>query len=424
MDSVEKATEKMNIFDIFAYILPGMILLSMAYICIPDLMRDYVRQFGVGKYVLFFMFSYFYGVVLHELGNAADRKFVLKCLYKSMPRDHYLDDENKVLRTPVTRRIAKVVYEEVVNELDPRIKSGFKNEIKEEGSSNKEYPDYMQHLVFSLCVNYLELHGYNTKADKFTTLSEFGRSMCIGLPITTVFVVAVRWLTNSSFPPCFWRFILIAFILILCLLFGRMKKTYEQFRYSTIMRTYYLATHPVCKESKKQGMDRRYMGSVIARIRTCGQTGVDRAALDSARKHNIEICGWCPKDGWAEDFTEAPGIMAAYSELKETSAVETWQCMLWNMRDADSILMIIPEGTEMSGEVDFTVQVGSRLRKPMFTARSTEDVTGIVAWLRSLATDWTGGIELFVGGPRASECAEAYRVTEEILGKVFEELKG
>ena len=33
-------------------------------------------------------------------------------------------------------------------------------------------------------------------------------------------------------------------------------------------------------------------------------------------------------------------------------------------------------------------------------------------------------LELCVGGPRASECAEAYRVTEEILGKVFEELRG
>ena len=33
-------------------------------------------------------------------------------------------------------------------------------------------------------------------------------------------------------------------------------------------------------------------------------------------------------------------------------------------------------------------------------------------------------LELCVGGPRASECAEAYRVTEEILEKVFEELRG
>ena len=33
------------------------------------------------------------------------------------------------------------------------------------------------------------------------------------------------------------------------------------------------------------------------------------------------------------------------------------------------------------------------------------------------------GIELCVGGPRASECPEGYRVTMEILEKVLEELE-
>ena len=33
----------------------------------------------------------------------------------------------------------------------------------------------------------------------------------------------------------------------------------------------------------------------IRRIRTGGQSGVDRAALDVARELNIEICGWCPR---------------------------------------------------------------------------------------------------------------------------------
>ena len=163
------------------------------------------------------------------------------------------------------------------------------------------------------------------------------------------------------------------------------------------------------------------MNPIIARIRSGGQTGVDRAALDTARRYNIEICGWCPRGGWAEDCPEAPGILAEYPELKETPEVEPWQRTLWNMRDADAILTIVPEE-------------GIRLEKPMFTARSVEDVPEIVAWLRSLAADRAEGklneeaapvqIELCVGGPRASECAEAYRVTEEILGKVFEELRG
>ena len=162
------------------------------------------------------------------------------------------------------------------------------------------------------------------------------------------------------------------------------------------------------------------MKPIVARIRSGGQTGVDRAALDTARKYYIEICGWCPKGGWAEDYLEAPGILAEYPELRETPEVEPWQRTLWNMRDADAILTILPVGSGASEGTDLGVQEGIRLGKPMFTARRVEDIPEIVAWLRSLAIDRDDGIELCVGGPRASECAEAYSVTEEILGKVFE----
>ncbi|MDO5456514.1 MAG: putative molybdenum carrier protein [Eubacteriales bacterium] len=172
------------------------------------------------------------------------------------------------------------------------------------------------------------------------------------------------------------------------------------------------------------------MNTIIFKIRSGGQSGVDRAALDFARKHNIEICGWCPKGGWAEDYPEAPGILAEYPELRETTEKGTAQRTLWNMRDADAILTIVPEGSGASKGTDLGVREGMRLEKPMFTAHSAEDVPAIIAWLRALAagratgSDTAGGadgIELCVGGPRASECAQAYRVTVEILEKVFED---
>ena len=67
------------------------------------------------------------------------------------------------------------------------------------------------------------------------------------------------------------------------------------------------------------------MPNKIKRIRSGGQTGVDRAALDIARKYHIEICGWCPKGGWAEDFPSSPGLLAEYPELKETPSAGTSQ---------------------------------------------------------------------------------------------------
>lgn len=184
----------------------------------------------------------------------------------------------------------------------------------------------------------------------------------------------------------------------------------------------------------------RTMNPRIIRIRSGGQTGVDRAALDFARRHNIEICGWCPKDGWAENYPEAPGIKAMYPELQETPEAEPWQRTLWNMRDAQAILTIMPEGSGESRGTELGVQEGIELGKPMFTAHGVEDAVEIAAWLRALAAGGAAsarsdaalgmnavggaasanGIELCVGGPRASECPDGYRVTMEILEKVME----
>lgn len=72
----------------------------------------------------------------------------------------------------------------------------------------------------------------------------------------------------------------------------------------------------------------------IAKIRTGGQSGVDRAAMDFAIEHGIPYCGWCPKGGWAEDYPDPPGLLRDYPELQETSSSGTEQRTKWNMREA------------------------------------------------------------------------------------------
>lgn len=157
----------------------------------------------------------------------------------------------------------------------------------------------------------------------------------------------------------------------------------------------------------------------IRRIRSGGQSGVDRAALDIARKYHMEICGWCPKGGWAEDYTVPPGILAEYPELRETPSEGTTQRTLWNMRDADAILTIIPVGSGESKGTQVGIDEGVLLQKPMLTVSGTEDIPEMIAWLRSLPDS----LDLCIGGPRASECGNAYQVTEEILEGVLKVLE-
>lgn len=156
----------------------------------------------------------------------------------------------------------------------------------------------------------------------------------------------------------------------------------------------------------------------IKAIRTGGQTGVDRAAMDVARKFNISLCGWCPAGGWAEDYVTPPGLLADYPELTETPSAGTAQRTLWNMRDADAILTIMPENSGDSKGTELGVEEGIQLKKPMYTARGMEDLHSLLKWLDTLPDD----LDLSVGGPRASECPSAYEVAAKILEAVFMQL--
>lgn len=153
------------------------------------------------------------------------------------------------------------------------------------------------------------------------------------------------------------------------------------------------------------------MRKKIISIRTGGQSGVDRAAMDFAREKGIPLCGWCPKNGWAEDYPDAPGLLRDYPELTETPSEGTEQRTKWNMRDCDAILTIIPHGSAYSKGTEIGLKEGEILGKPMFTAAGPEDVPEIIKWIMALPE----GTELCIGGPRASECPEAYEVAKAIL---------
>ena len=143
---------------------------------------------------------------------------------------------------------------------------------------------------------------------------------------------------------------------------------------------------------------------------------MDRAAMDFARKQRIPLCGWCPKNGWAEDYPDPPGLLADYPELSETPSEGTQQRTRWNMRDCDAILTIIPDGSLPSQGTAVGLEEGKNLAKPMYTDRGPEKAADIKKWIQSLPN----GTELCIGGPRASECTTAYDTAMKVLDSIAE----
>ena len=134
----------------------------------------------------------------------------------------------------------------------------------------------------------------------------------------------------------------------------------------------------------------------IAFIRTGGQTGVDRAALDIARKYNIPILGWCPKDGWAEDMPEAPGIRAAFPELKETPSSDVAQRTQWNVRDSHATLIINPRLSKYSKGTSVTEQTAKEYGRPYLEVRSGKNAPEVIGWLNALGYELTLNIRYAV----------------------------
>lgn len=150
-------------------------------------------------------------------------------------------------------------------------------------------------------------------------------------------------------------------------------------------------------------------------IRSGGQSGVDRAALDAARSCKITICGWCPKGGWAEDYPDPPGILALYPELKETPSARVEQRTVWNVRDADATLIIDPTPSGASSGTALTAKAAKAFGKPCLVVSTENSAQEILDWLAGLDDE----LILNIAGPRESECEGVYAKAVQLLTEVF-----
>lgn len=164
-------------------------------------------------------------------------------------------------------------------------------------------------------------------------------------------------------------------------------------------------------------------------IRTGGQTGVDRAAIDFAIRAGIPYTGWCPKGGWAEDYPQPPGLLSAYPRLTETPSANPKQRTAWNVRDSHATLILIRDlaegeeplrsspGTEFTYSMATLVFLRPCLVLPM---NSSIAVDTAKQWLAQLFAVWQTEIVIHVAGPRESEAPGIYAEAGQSLHRVFE----
>jgi len=163
-------------------------------------------------------------------------------------------------------------------------------------------------------------------------------------------------------------------------------------------------------------------------IRSGGQTGADRAALDAAIARDLPYCGWCPRGGWAEDFPHPPGLLARYSQLSPTPSPAREQRTAWNVRDSHACLFLgTPEGLHSSSGSEFARLCADLIfLKPWFVADilAPEAGSALRYWYERVNTA-TGAnpLVLSIGGPRESESPGIYQAASRFLTTFFDALK-
>lgn len=136
-----------------------------------------------------------------------------------------------------------------------------------------------------------------------------------------------------------------------------------------------------------------------------GQTGVDRAALDAARKLGIPHRGWCPRGRRAED-----GRIGGEYQLQETTAADYTLRTEWNVRDSDATL-VLNQG-KLEGGTAVTVDYTRRYRRPclVIDLDQPDNTTIVKHWLTTHDVR-----RLNVAGPRESKRPGIYRAARDYL---------
>ena len=149
--------------------------------------------------------------------------------------------------------------------------------------------------------------------------------------------------------------------------------------------------------------------TTVKRILSGGQTGVDRAALDAARKVGIDHGGWCPLGRRAED-----GPIPSHYELRETDSADYPIRTERNVLEADATLILYR--SKLTGGTKLTRKLAASHAKPYFLhdLAASSDLEDVSSWLESSEFH-----TLNVAGPRESSAPGIQNDAFEFLTRLL-----
>ncbi len=154
----------------------------------------------------------------------------------------------------------------------------------------------------------------------------------------------------------------------------------------------------------------------LQKIISGGQTGVDRAALDACLQANFPCGGWCTAGRKAED-----GEIPLHYPLTEIWSTSYDDRTRKNIREADATLIIYHK--HLQGGTLLTHNFAKEIDQPLFLFKAEpffiEEPLGQLIHFLEINQVKT----LNVAGPRASQWADAYKLSFLISSKLIEKVR-
>ena len=213
MKQMSKILDKLGIYDLVAVLLSGISISTFTILVLQLIYKIQIdTNLQVNETLLFFVLSYFLGLIFQEISSFIQKKSTHK--------------NNRLLKAALKTSSNSHIY------LTDIEKSGVYSYIIEKLNLNPDEDN--DNVVYNYCKFYILENGDTTRIDKDQSISSMGRSLSLYFALLA-FVVLI----NSFFQPSTVKIILVIISVCFAILLQYRCIRFAKLRYINIFRTFY-----------------------------------------------------------------------------------------------------------------------------------------------------------------------------------------
>lgn len=212
---MSKIFDKLGIYDLVAVLLSGICMSTFSILVFQLIYNVPVTvDVHVDETILFFVLSYFLGLIFQETGSFIQKK----CIYRN----------NRLLKDALKTSANSHIY------LTANEKNGVYSYVIGKLHLNPDAEN--DNIIYNYCKSYIVEHKDTTRIDRDQSISSMARSLSLYF-----FILSIIFFSNVPFQPSVLKIILSIASIYVSILPNYRCKRFAMLRYINIFRIFYFA---------------------------------------------------------------------------------------------------------------------------------------------------------------------------------------